>query len=89
MLTYEYECQACGRTFEQRQAISDAPLTECPACHGEVRRILSGGAGFILLKDGGRGRVGRGGSSCGFEQDGTTCCGRQERCSQPPCGSER
>lgn len=75
MPTYEYECQVCGHSFEQRQAISEAPVTQCPSCHGRVRRVVSGGAGFIL----------KGGGHCGFEQKGTTCCGRQERCSQPSC----
>jgi hypothetical protein len=26
---------------------------------------------------------------CSLEQEGTTCCGRQERCGQPHCESER
>jgi putative FmdB family regulatory protein len=51
--TYEYECKICGLRFERRQAITDAPLAECPECRGEVRRLVSGGAGFIL-KDNGR-----------------------------------
>ncbi|MFI5341526.1 MAG: FmdB family zinc ribbon protein [Candidatus Methylomirabilales bacterium] len=89
MPTYEYECQVCGRRFEQRQAMSDTPLTECPACHGQVHRIVSGGAGVILSRDVDRGRAGRGGDGCNIDQAGTTCCGRQERCSQPPCGGER
>jgi putative FmdB family regulatory protein len=85
MPTYEYECQACGCKFERRQAISDAPLAECPECRGEVHRLVSGGAGFIL-KGGDHNRVGQGGSRCSLEQEGTTCCGRQERCDRPPCG---
>jgi putative FmdB family regulatory protein len=84
MPTYEYECQVCGHRFTQRQAMSEAPLAECPACQGEVRRLVSGGVGFIL-KGGGRTRPGPRGGGCGFEQRGTTCCGRQERCSQPSC----
>jgi len=89
MPTYEYECQGCGRRFEQRQAMSDAPLTTCPACRGDVRRIVSGGAGFILGKEAGHGGHGRGEAGCHFEQTGATCCGRQERCDQPSCGEER
>lgn len=30
---YEYVCGQCGHTFEQLQRFSDAPLTDCPACH--------------------------------------------------------
>jgi putative FmdB family regulatory protein len=82
MPTYEYECQICGHSFAQKQAISDVPVTECPSCRGQVHRVVTGGAGFILK---GRGHNGRGGERCSFEQNGTTCCGRQERCSQPSC----
>ena len=51
MLTYEYECDACGRVFEVRQRISEAPLTTCDACGGAVHRLLSP-APFILKGEG-------------------------------------
>jgi len=85
MPTYEYECRSCGLRFERRQAITEAPVTLCPECHGEVYRLLSGGAGFIL-RGGRHSRAGRREKHCHMEQEGATCCGRQERCSQPPCG---
>lgn len=47
MPMYEYQCQACGHTFEARQKFSDAPLTTCPECQGEVRKLISQ-AGFSL-----------------------------------------
>ena len=47
MLTYEYVCEKCKRTFEVRQRISAAPLTTCEVCGGTVRRLLSS-APFIL-----------------------------------------
>lgn len=87
MLTYEYECQACGRTFEWRQGITEAPLEECPECQGPVHRLVSGGAGF-MLKGRDSGWVGRQGKSCSMEQGGGTCCGREERCDRPPCGGD-
>ena len=83
MLTYEYECKACGLRFDRRQAITEPPLAECPECRGEVRRLVSGGAGFIL-KGSDRSRP-SGRDSCSREQTGRTCCGREERCAQPPC----
>lgn len=52
MLTYAYECDACG-TFEARQSITDARLERCPECGGAVRRLLSGGSGFVMKKKGG------------------------------------
>ncbi|MGH7353832.1 MAG: FmdB family zinc ribbon protein [Candidatus Rokuibacteriota bacterium] len=51
MLTYEYECDTCGRVFEVRQRISEAPLTACDACGGAVHRLLSP-APFILKGEG-------------------------------------
>ena len=51
MLTYEYECDTCGRVFEVRQRISEAPLTTCDACGGAVHRLLSS-APFILKGEG-------------------------------------
>lgn len=40
MPTYTYRCSECGHEFEQFQRFSDDPLTECPACKGNVRRVL-------------------------------------------------
>jgi putative FmdB family regulatory protein len=45
--TYEYECDACHRTFEVRQRISEPALTACDVCGGAVRRLLFP-APFIL-----------------------------------------
>lgn len=49
MLTYTYECETCG-TFEVRQAISDGALARCPDCGGAVRRLVTGGSGFLMKK---------------------------------------
>ena len=88
MLAYEYKCQHCGRQFERRQAITEPPLTACPECGGEVRRLLSGGAGILVRGGAGHEREGHGGS-CGFRENGATCCGRPERCDRPPCEGDR
>ncbi len=40
MPTYTYRCSACGHQFDQFQRFSDDPLTECPECHGLVKRVL-------------------------------------------------
>lgn len=85
MPTYEYECKACGARFERRQAMTDPPVATCPECGGEVRRLVSGGAGFILKGDG-RSRGRQHGGACSLEEAGRTCCGREERCGTPPCG---
>ena len=42
MPLYEYECDACGRRFEQIQKFSDGPLESCAECgKGPVHRLLS------------------------------------------------
>jgi len=87
MPTYEYECESCGLRFERQQTISEEPLTECPECRGNIHRLVSGGAGFIL-KGSSRAGTGQRGGECSLEQIGKTCCGRDERCGKPPCGSE-
>ncbi|GAA5524135.1 hypothetical protein Maes01_00689 [Microbulbifer aestuariivivens] len=52
MPIYEYQCGACGHQLEALQRISDAPLTDCPACaKAELKKKISA-AGF-RLKGGG------------------------------------
>ena len=49
---YEYRCGACGHEFEALQKMSDAPLTDCPACEkNELAKLISA-TGF-RLKGGG------------------------------------
>ncbi|PIU45071.1 MAG: zinc ribbon domain-containing protein [Ignavibacteriales bacterium CG07_land_8_20_14_0_80_59_12] len=85
MPTYEYECRECGLRFERRQSMTEEPLAECPECRGQVHRLVSGGAGFIL-EGGGHSQVNRRADACSLEQNGKTCCGLDEHCGKPPCG---
>jgi putative FmdB family regulatory protein len=53
MPTYDYECDACGHTFEEWQSFHDEPLTKCPGCKKQkVRRLLGGGAAIIFKGSG-------------------------------------
>ena len=52
MPIYEYRCAACGHDVEALQKISDAPLTECPACHKPELRKRVSAAGFQLKGSG-------------------------------------
>ncbi len=52
MPTYQYHCTECGYNFEEFQSIADPVLEECPKCHGKVRRLITGGAGFIFKGSG-------------------------------------
>ncbi len=41
MPIYEYQCQKCGRHFEKRQSVSDAPLAKCEKCGGKLEKQWS------------------------------------------------
>jgi len=51
MPTYEYVCKSCGHLFEIVQSMRDDPLTECPECGGELRKVF--GAPSISFKGSG------------------------------------
>jgi putative FmdB family regulatory protein len=40
MPRYEYACRKCGEHLEVVQAFTDDPLTECPACAGQLRKVF-------------------------------------------------
>lgn len=53
MPTYDYECEACGHTFEKFQSIKARPVRKCPKCgKNKVRRLLGTGAGVIFKGSG-------------------------------------
>ena len=52
MPTYEYECKSCSHNFEAFQSMSDAPLSLCPQCGKEIRRLINGGGGVIFKGSG-------------------------------------
>ncbi len=76
MPTYDYMCEVCGE-FEVQQSMTDPPLENCPECGGRVRRLVSGGTGFIMK--------GQGGSRSHCDRE-TPCCGQKTRCDHSPCG---
>jgi len=53
MPTYEYECQACGEVHEIFHGMSAPRPRKCPSCGKlKLKKLLSGGAGFIFKGDG-------------------------------------
>ena len=52
MPTYEYRCLSCAHEFEAFQSISADPLTECPKCKKEVKRLISAGGGILFKGNG-------------------------------------
>jgi len=67
MPTYQYRCTECGRDLEVVQKFSDASLTECPACAGQLRKVFNAvgvvfkGSGFYRNDS----RAAAGGSDAG------------------------
>lgn len=53
MPTYDYQCDACGHTFELFQSIKAAPVKKCPSCGAnKARRLIGTGAGVIFKGSG-------------------------------------
>lgn len=51
MPTYEYRCADCSEELEIKQSFSDAALTTCPSCQGDLRKVF-GAAGVVFKGSG-------------------------------------
>jgi putative FmdB family regulatory protein len=51
MPIYEYRCLKCERQFELVRKFSDAPLSICPECGGELKKLISP-TSFVLKGSG-------------------------------------
>jgi putative FmdB family regulatory protein len=40
MPTYSYACKKCEHAFDVQQSMSDAALTKCPECGGELKKVF-------------------------------------------------
>lgn len=65
MPIYAYKCGSCGHAKDVLQKISDAPLTQCPACGADAFRKQVTAAGFQLKGSGWYVTDFRGGNSSG------------------------
>lgn len=52
MPTYEYKCLQCEHRFDHFQSMTDDPLSTCPECGGNVKRLIGAGAGIIFKGSG-------------------------------------
>ena len=84
MPTYEHECPSCGHRFELFLPMSADAKQPCPACGGRANRLLGTGAGVVVHGPRGVHANGRA-PACGRLRP---CCGRDERCDTPRCGSD-
>jgi putative FmdB family regulatory protein len=92
MPTYEYKCDKCGITIEKFQSMKDAPLSACPSCEGNLKRLIGTGGGFILKGSGFHANdypSSSGGASATPTRCGRSapCCGRDSFCGSPKCES--
>ena len=53
MPTYDYQCEACGHTFDEFQSINAEPLTRCPQCKKKKLRRLFGAGAAVVFKGSG------------------------------------
>ncbi|MDB4777954.1 zinc ribbon domain-containing protein [bacterium] len=53
MPTYDYECDACGHTYELFQKITEDPVKKCPECKKKKARRLFGTGAAIVFKGSG------------------------------------
>ena len=70
MPTYQYRCTDCGEPLEVVQSFTDDPLTECPSCSGQLRKVFSSVG--IVFKGSGFYRTDSRSSSNGAKGDGET-----------------
>lgn len=58
MPVYEYRCTDCGHHTEVHQSFTDDPLTVCPDCGGQLKKVFSSvgiafkGSGFYVNDSG-------------------------------------
>lgn len=51
MPTYQYACTECEHRFDAVQTFTDSALTECPECHGKLRKLY-GNVGVVFKGSG-------------------------------------
>ena len=51
MPTYQYACTECDHRFDAVQSFTDSALTECPECHGRLRKLY-GNVGVVFKGSG-------------------------------------
>jgi putative FmdB family regulatory protein len=72
MPIFDYKCAECGKTSEFLVNSSFSQAIRCPECGNQnMKKLIS--APYIIKNN--------------QSLKGSTCCGRQERCSTPSCES--
>jgi putative FmdB family regulatory protein len=64
MPTYQYRCTTCDTELEAVQKFTDDPLTDCPECDGNLRKVFNAvgvvfkGSGFYATDNRTKGKSG-------------------------------
>lgn len=64
MPTYQYRCTSCSTELEAFQKFTDDPLTDCPECDGNLRKVFNAvgvvfkGSGFYATDNRSKGKPG-------------------------------
>ena len=73
MPVHDFRCRECGSVSEVFLRSESSQVPPCPNCgSSDLEKLIS--ASYAIT---GQGR-----------SQGTTCCGRTERCDSPPCSTE-
>lgn len=63
MPTYQYRCTSCSTDLEVVQKFTDDPLTDCPECDGNLRKVFNAvgvvfkGSGFYATDNRSKGKT--------------------------------
>ena len=63
MPTYQYRCTSCAADVEVVQKFTDDPLTDCPDCDGNLRKVFNAvgvvfkGSGFYATDNRSKGKA--------------------------------
>jgi putative FmdB family regulatory protein len=92
MPTYEYRCRDCGQHLEVVQSFTDDPLTVCPSCEGNLKKVFNSvgisfkGSGFY--KNDSRSTAGKGsGRSASSDGESSSSSGAGEKSSSASSSS--
>ncbi|MCI9857054.1 FmdB family zinc ribbon protein [Microbacterium proteolyticum] len=93
MPTYSYACKQCGHRFDTVQSFTDAALTECPECGGEVRKqygsigVTFNGSGFYRTDSRASSSSSSSSASSGDSSSSTTSSKSETKASAPSSAS--
>lgn len=85
MPIYAYKCGACGHAKDVLQKMSDAPLTDCPACGAAAFSKQLTAPGFQLKGTGWYATDFKGGSSSASAAPAAACDNGGSACAAAGC----